>query len=85
MTYTVIISPTAKRQIKKLDRKIQEKIVEKLRELAINPFPFGVRKLSGEKSIYRIRVEDNRIIFKYSKKQLAVLILKVGHRREIYK
>jgi mRNA interferase RelE/StbE len=51
--------------------------------LEITPRPEGVKKLEGEKDLYRLRVGDYRIIYTIRDRELIVLVLKVGHRREV--
>lgn len=53
--------------------------------MARNPFPGGVKKLQGEEKIYRVRVGDYRIIYEVQSAVLVVLVLKIGHRREVYR
>ncbi len=55
--------------------------VEKLAE---NPYPPGVRKLSGAQHTHRIRVGDYRIIFSIFAAELVIEIVKVGHRKDVY-
>jgi len=53
--------------------------------LTRNPRPHGVKKLSGEQNLYRIRAGDYRIIYQIRDKELVVLVLKLGHRRDVYR
>jgi mRNA interferase RelE/StbE len=63
VSYEVEIAPAAKRQIKKLPRDVQQKLVAKLEELAFEPRPDGVKKLEGSENLYRVRLEKYRIIY----------------------
>jgi mRNA interferase RelE/StbE len=47
--------------------------------------PSGVKKLSPEENLYRIRVGDDRIIYQIRDKDLIVLVVKIGHRRDVYR
>lgn len=85
MSYTVQLAPAAKRQLRKLDRSIQERVVRRLDKLGRDPRPPGVEKLEGDESTYRIRIGEYRIVYDIHDKALIVLVLKVGHRREIYR
>ena len=85
MSYTVQLAPAAKRQLRKLDRSIQERVVRRLDKLGQDPRPPGVEKLEGDESTYRIRIGEYRIVYDIHDKVLIVLVLKVGHRREIYR
>jgi len=50
-----------------------------------NPFPRGVKKLSGKEDLYRLQVGDHRIIYQVQHNALLVLVVKLGHRREVYR
>ncbi len=85
MSYTVEISSLATRQIKKLPPEIQIQVLAQLEELAEHPRPDDVTKLKGEDNTYRVRVKNYRVVYEIFDEQLIVLIVKVGHRREIYR
>ncbi len=61
---------------------MQEKSEIKLKN---NPFPSGCEKLSGNDYLFRIRSGDYRILYHVENKKLLILIVKIGHRREIYR
>ncbi|MFQ5674247.1 MAG: type II toxin-antitoxin system RelE/ParE family toxin [Nitrospinales bacterium] len=85
MAYAVQISPAAARQIRKLSRSVQRKIVKRLEALEAVPRPPGAVKIKGGENLYRIRTGDYRIIYEIRDQVLVVLILKVGDRKEIYR
>lgn len=85
MVYHVKIAPAAKRQIKKLTKAIQKLIVERLEELAVDPRPPGVLKMEGEEGFYRVRVGDYRIIYEIQDRVLLIVVVKVGHRGDVYR
>lgn len=85
MAYQVEITPAAKRQIKKLIKPTQELIIQRLEELADNPRPPGVLKLEGEENLYRVRVGDYRIIYQIQDRVLLIVVVKVGHRGDVYR
>lgn len=85
MTYTVEIKPAAKRQIRKLSPPIQAAIVRQLEELAEEPRPVGVKKLSGEENTYRVRVGDYRILYEICDRILLVWVVRVENRRDVYR
>lgn len=73
--------------LKRIDRAHQKIIKAKLLILAENPgaVKSNIRRLAGsEENLYRLRVGDNRVIFKKEEKQLVILIIRIGHRKEIY-
>jgi mRNA interferase RelE/StbE len=73
--------------LKKIDRAHQKIIKEKLLILAENPeaLKSNIKKLSGTKDdYYRLRVGSYRVIFKREEKRLIIIIVRIGHRKEIY-
>jgi len=84
MTYTVLIRKSAQKNLSRLESSIQDRIIEAIRTLADNPRPSGTKKLTG-RDAWRIRIGDYRIIYEIHDDQLIVLVVVVGHRREIYK
>jgi mRNA interferase RelE/StbE len=85
MAYSVIYQGRAEVALRKLPREIQVRILRKVDQLAGNPFPPGTEKLSAATDLWRIRIGDYRVIYTVQRKELLVLVLKVGHRREVYR
>jgi mRNA interferase RelE/StbE len=83
--YTVEVSPAASRQIRKLDRNTQKRVLARLEKLEEDPRPHDASKLQSPEELYRIRVGDYRIIYHIEDDRLLILIVKVGNRREIYR
>lgn len=82
--YELIYSPSALKELEKLERDIQKKIISALERLRIRPEAHGVKKLVGIPG-YRFRAGDYRIILDIDNNKLIILILKIGHRKNIYK
>ena len=83
MSYTIDIRPLAARQLKKLTLAVQVQIIKQLEELEAEPRPLDVKKLSGKNNLYRVRVGEYRIVYAVEDTALLVLVVAVGHRREI--
>ena len=81
--YELIYSPSALKQLEKLEKEIQKRIISALERLRIRPEAYGIKKLIGM-SGYRFRVGDYRVILDIDKNKLVILILKIGHRKNIY-
>jgi mRNA interferase RelE/StbE len=81
--YELVYSPEALRQLEKLDRNAAERIMAVLERLRIRPESCDIKKLVGMRG-YRLRVGDYRVIFDMERERLAILVLKVGHRKNIY-
>lgn len=86
MTYRIEFRPAALRDLKNLPKDVLDRISRKISALAENPRPLGVEKLSGsEEDFYRIRVGDYRVLYAIQDKILLIIIIKVRHRREVYR
>jgi len=71
--------------LKKLDRQVIPRILQAVENLAKNPCSSDSKKLFGSDSTYRIRIGDYRIIYNIKSSVLTIEVIKVGHRREIYR
>jgi len=85
MKYTVIISRASQKVIDRLDGDMYSRIIHKIETLEDNPRPMGVEKLTGPDNLYRVRVGDWRIVYAIQDRRLVVLVVKVAHRREVYR
>jgi mRNA interferase RelE/StbE len=85
MAYAILLAPPAERQLKALTESTQKRIVKRLKSLQHNPRLQGVKKLAGEDGLYRIREGSYRIIYKVQDKELIVLVVKIGDRKEVYR
>ncbi len=85
MGYKVAFAAGAKRQFDKLPKPAQQRLGEAIAQLAEDPRPPGVVKLSGEEGLYRVRSGNYRVVYRVEDDRLLVLVVKVGHRREIYR
>lgn len=85
MAYSILLAPPAERQFKALTEPLQKRIVKRLRTLKEDPRHQGVKKLAGEDDLYRIREGDYRIIYTIRDKELIVLVVKIGDRRDVYR
>ncbi len=83
--YKIEISATAERQFKKLAKDVQIRVAKAILELSSDPHPRGCRKLAGYNDVYRIRVGRYRILYSVEQKRLIVIVLKIGHRRDVYR
>jgi mRNA interferase RelE/StbE len=83
--YSVVFDPKAWDQLMRLPLRLQERVTDAIEGLEVEPRPSGVTKLSGNENYYRIRVSDYRIIYEIRDNVLLVLILKIGHRSDVYK
>lgn len=84
MSYAVQIAPAAVRQLRKLPPDARRRIQAAIELLADTPRPPGAKKLAGSSGDWRVRTGDYRIVYEIQDAQLIVLVLAMGHRREIY-
>jgi mRNA interferase RelE/StbE len=77
--------PSAQRELLKLPAKIRVRVTDAIRSLQANPRPAGCKKLAGNADYCRIRVGDYRVLYEIRDRVLLVLVIKVGHRREVYR
>jgi len=85
VTYKIEFSRSAEKEFISLPKVEQKKIAKKIDKLADHPFPAGHKKLEDGGEIYRIRQGDYRILYSVQEGKLIVLVLKIGHRREVYR
>ena len=84
MSYTVILVKTAQKQFLRLPADLQARVTVRLRDLEAQPRPIDVKKLKG-RDAWRLRVGDYRIIYEIHDRVLQVIVIAIGHRREIYR
>ncbi len=83
--YSLQISASAEKFLKKLPDRDLRRITKAILDLAADPHPHGSVKLAGDENCYRIRVGNYRVIYEIQDKILLILILKVGHRKDVYR
>jgi mRNA interferase RelE/StbE len=83
--YSLVWKRSAERELRKLPREVIMRLVALAESLRQDPFPSGVKKLVGAHQTYRVRSGDYRLIYEVQDEALIVQIIRVGHRREVYK
>ncbi len=84
MRYSIELVPSARKSFAKLPVPLRKRIQVAIDASAENPFPAGVKKLQGD-AAYRIRVGDYRIVYEVQHGRLTILVIRIGHRREVYR
>ncbi len=84
MTYSVRLAPAAVRQVRRLDPAGRRRVQAAIDLLASEPRPPSARRLAGGAGEWRVRTGDFRIIYEIHDSELLVLVVKVGHRRDVY-
>ena len=83
-SYRLVIKPSAAKEIEALPKQDRRRIVAKILSLSSDPRPPGCEKLSGHDQ-YRLRQGNYRILYEIRDLVLVVVIVKVGHRRDVYR
>ena len=83
-SYSVGIKRSAARELEALARDDRMRIIERIRALAADPRPRGCEKLSGEEK-YRVRVRDLGVLYEVNDRLAAIAIVRIGHRRDVYR
>lgn len=81
--YEIIFTDTAKKQLKKLDHSVQERILNSFDRIRIRPERF-IKRLVGN-PYYILRVGDFRVILDVERDRLVIFVIEVGHRSTVYK
>lgn len=82
--YRIVFKKTAAKELEAIPKRDLAKVVERIQSLAVEPRPPGVEKLSAQER-YRVRQGDYRIVYSIEDDILTVCVVKVGHRREVYR
>jgi mRNA interferase RelE/StbE len=82
--YNILVKPSAVKDIENIPRKDRIRIIQKIQGLADTLRPQRCEKLTGENR-YRIRYGVYRIVYSVSDRELHIIVVKVGHRRDVYK
>jgi mRNA interferase RelE/StbE len=85
MSYSLIIQPDALKALKKIPGPDRRRIGRRIESLAHDPRPAGAVKLKGPVEFYRIRAGDYRVIYRIHDDVLEVVVVRVGHRGDIYR
>jgi mRNA interferase RelE/StbE len=84
--YAIVFKKSAAKELQGLPQKIQQKILDAVQLLSLNPYTelLHIKKMKGADSLYRVRVQDLRVIYLIENQIIKVTIIKIGHRKEVY-
>ncbi len=85
MAYSIQFKPLALWQLEKLPRDVQKRLGAKIDSLRDDPFPAGCKKMAGLHDAWRIRAGDYRVVYQVHSEILLILVLTVGHRKDVYR
>ena len=83
-SYSVLVKRDAEKELRRLPRRDLRRLVDRIAALAVEPRPTGVEKLSTLER-YRVRQGDYRVVYEIDDQARTVIVVKIGHRREVYR
>ena len=85
--HQVLFRKSARKEFLDLPIQIQDRVIEALSFLSESPYTslLPIKKLKGPEKLYRIRIGDYRLVYAVESSQLIVIVVKIGHRREVYR
>ena len=84
MTYSIEIRKKAAKALSRIPEKYRENIITKIKALSTDPHPLGSKNLTSIDG-WRIRIGDYRVIYEINDNKLTILVLHIGHRKDIYR
>lgn len=84
MTYRVTLVPSAARQLRKFDPDVRRRLQAAIELLAVDPRPPAATRLVGGSGEWRVHTGNYRVVYEINDNELVVLVLGMGHRRDIY-
>jgi len=85
MAYAIELAPTARRYLSKLSQPLRRRISRAIEALAEDPRAPTASKLRGVKELHRVRVGDYGIVYQIREEVLLVLVVRIGHRTDVYR
>lgn len=84
--YEIVFKKSAAKELQALPQKAQQKILDAVQLLSLNPYTelLQIKKMKGADSLYRVRIQDYRVIYMIENRIIKVTIIKIGHRKEVY-
>lgn len=84
MSYAIDVRRSAQKSLSKINRQDQDRIIASIESLSDNPRPDGCKKLSGRPA-WRIRIGSYRVIYEIEDDKLVVMVVNIGHRKNVYR
>lgn len=84
--YEVVFKKSAVKELQALPKKMQQKVLDAVQLLSLNPYTelLQIKKMKGADNLYRIRIQDYRIIYLLENHLIKINIIKIGHRKDVY-
>ena len=84
-SYKIEWRRATKKDLRRIDPGTVKRIISAVEDLAANPYPSGCQKLAGSVCAHRIRIGDYRVLYEVFDELLVVEVVRVGHRRDVYR
>ena len=84
-SYSIEFTRSAEKDLRRIERSRVPAIFDGINQLSIDPRPKGVKKLAGADRTYRIRIGDYRVVYEIEDIALVVLVIRVAHRKDVYR
>ncbi|MBM4019359.1 MAG: type II toxin-antitoxin system RelE/ParE family toxin [Planctomycetes bacterium] len=85
MAYRVVMTPEARRNMLALPQDVARRVTVCILALAEKPRPPQMRKLKGILNLWRVRLGDYRVVYQIEDDRLLIVVIRIGHRREVYR
>ncbi len=84
--YEVVFKKSALKELQSLPQRIQQKVIDAAHLLALNPYTelLQIKKLKAAEALYRIRIQDYRVVYTIDNQVIKITIVRIGHRKEVY-
>lgn len=84
--YEVVFKKSAVKELQALPQKMQQKVLDAVQLLSVNPYTelLQIKKMKGADKLYRIRIQDYRVIYLIENHVIKITIIKIGHRKDVY-
>lgn len=83
--YEVLFARSARKELEDIEVRFAIQILKKIEELSISPRPTGSKKLKGEKDLWRLRVDNYRVIYSISDSDKLIDVSVIRHRKDVYR
>ncbi len=84
-SYRIEFTRSAEKDLRKIDKSKVAAIYHEVERLEADPRPHGVKKLAGADRTYRIRIGDYRVVYEIEDEVLLVLVIRIAHRKDVYR
>ena len=84
--YEIVFKKSAAKELNALPQRVRQKILDAIQLLSLNPYTeiLQIKKMKGADSLYRVRIQDYRVIYLVENQIIKITIIKIGHRKDVY-